>query len=173
MYNSSSWDIHWEWSITHLWDSHALLFKHFKEIGIWKSTVVKGCFLSPLISSMCHALQLPVSGRDSTGLVPLFAIRPCSVALQSQLLYLDFRLPCSRSILDCFGHFSVVRISHNAKGCSFSAKPNNPMKIFHVSALISDSKIIFSYIFTVKFQSINQSLMGQNLQIARILAQNF
>lgn len=65
------------------------------------------------------------------------------------------------------------RTSNNPKVSSFTAKPQNPMKTYHVSALVPDSKITFSYLFIVKSRSINQCLMGHNLQKAIISTQIF
>lgn len=139
-------------------------------MGIWEGNVVEISLLFPQTSSMLHTLLLPISGRFSADLVPL-----CNKAMffgPNCTQTPNFHAPGASWI--ALGTSSVGRIFHNPKGCSFSAEPKeNPMKSHHVSALISISKIAFSYLFIVQFQSLNQSLMGQNLQIARISAQSF
>lgn len=85
-----------------------------------------------------------------------FSAALCSKAMALQPHNLDHSTPTSSfhapgAFWLAPGTSSVGRISHKPKGLSFSAEPKeNPMNVYRVSALISDSKITFRYLLIVK-----------------------
>ena len=145
--------------------------EHFKAMCIWEDAVVK----DPSLSLKFHPCLMLCMTDFRQGLYWSSATL-CNKAIALWTHNLDRSTPTSNcqapgALWLASGTSSAERLSHNPRGLSFSAKPKEkPMDAYHVSALISGSKITSSSLLIGKS---DQGLMGQNLQIARISAQRF
>lgn len=135
-------------------ESHMLHYlKILKKCLSGKALWLKGLALS-MKFSLCFMLYIIAHFGQCQYWSRALQWMPYSLIPPSQLLYPDVWLPCPRNILACFRHFLCEENLPLPKGSSFNAKSKeNPMKAYNVSALISGSKITFSYLFIVKSQS--------------------